>query len=80
MICRELRDQIESGHLVPGDRIPSEAEMMLLFDVSKMTAARARQQLSLLDMITTVPGIGSFVSVKGKLRARHRGATCSEQQ
>jgi len=65
-ICAEIRNQIESGLLVPDDRIPSETEMMLQFGVSKMTAARARQELSMLGIIYAVPGIGSFVAGKAK--------------
>ncbi|MBY5529337.1 winged helix-turn-helix transcriptional regulator [Rhizobium leguminosarum] len=74
MICAEIRNQIESGLLVPGARIPSETEMMLQFGVSKMTAARARQELSMLRMIYAVPGIGSFVAGKAKPLSRLLGA------
>jgi DNA-binding GntR family transcriptional regulator len=63
-ICVALLDQIERRHLVPGDRIPSEADLMSRFKVSKMTAARARQELSMRGSIKAVPGVGSFVSAE----------------
>ena len=73
-ICAEIRRRIENGHLKPGDRIPSETEMAMQFKVSKMTAARARQELSMLGVIHAVPGIGSFVAGKAKPLTRLPGS------
>jgi DNA-binding GntR family transcriptional regulator len=44
------------------------------FKVSKMTAARARQELSMLRVIYAVPGIGSFVAGKAKPLTRPLGS------
>ncbi len=58
-ICDEILDRMQSGKLVPGDRLPSESELMSIFGVSKMTAARARMELSRLGIVVGVPGVGT---------------------
>lgn len=69
-ICDEMLNQINKGFWAPGDRLPSEAELMSRFGVSKMTADRARQELSRLGVIDAVPGVGTFVSVRARSSAQ----------
>src|SRR3546814_17688507 len=40
-IKQSICDAVRDGHLKPGDRVPSESELVKQFDVSRMTANRA---------------------------------------
>ncbi len=53
---------ISSGELKPGDRIPSEAELVARFLVSRMTANRALRELQNAGTVVRRAGIGSFVA------------------
>jgi len=55
-IAATLRAQIESGALAPGDPLPSEAEMLELFDVSRITIRNAIKLLRAAGLITTEQG------------------------
>ncbi|WNQ14252.1 GntR family transcriptional regulator [Paenibacillus aurantius] len=57
-----IRDLINSRGLKEGDRIPTEKELMELFNVSKITVVNALSGLANEKIITRVPGRGSFVS------------------
>ena len=54
--------QIEAGRLKPGQRIPSEQELVREFSVSRMTVSRALNDLEQDGAITRIQGVGSFVS------------------
>ncbi|WP_445376576.1 UTRA domain-containing protein [Niveispirillum fermenti] len=53
---------IGSGALSPGDRVPSEHELVARFQVSRMTANRALRELTAEGWVIRVPGLGSFVA------------------
>jgi len=57
-----IKDLIHSSGLKQGDRIPTEQELMSLFNVSKITVVNALAGLVNDGLITRVPGRGSFVS------------------
>jgi DNA-binding FadR family transcriptional regulator len=63
-VADQLRDQILSGALQPGDRLPVEAELSAAFGVSRSTAREALRLLGSQDLIHTVRGVsgGTFVS------------------
>src|SRR3546814_1015633 len=44
-IKQSIYDAIGDGRLKPGDRVPSEADLVEQFDVSRMTANRALREL-----------------------------------
>jgi len=56
-----IRELIRSENLVEGDRIPTEKELMERFEVSKITIVNAMTGLASENVITRVPGRGSFV-------------------
>lgn len=56
-----LNTAIESNQLKPGDRIPSEKELLDAFNVSRVTIRRAIQELAYQNKVQCVPGKGSFV-------------------
>ncbi|NIK80245.1 GntR family transcriptional regulator of arabinose operon [Paenibacillus castaneae] len=57
-----IRDLIATEGLKAGDRVPTEKDLMQLFNVSKITVVNAMVGLANDHIITRVPGKGSFVS------------------
>ena len=56
-----LRQQILSGSYRPGERLPSESQLVEAFQVSPMTVRRAINLLAAQDVISTIQGRGTFV-------------------
>ncbi len=54
--------QIQDGSLRPGDRLPSEHELVAKFGMSRMTVNRALRELAEQGRIFRIAGVGSFVS------------------
>lgn len=54
-------DQIRSGALKAGTRVPSENELVEIFKISRMTANRALNELTTEGLLARVPGVGTFV-------------------
>jgi len=54
--------QIQSGAWRPGDRVPSEQELVNQFNVSRMTANRALRELAEQGRVVRVAGVGTFVA------------------
>lgn len=59
-----VRVSIENGTLEPGDSLPTEAELMHCFQVSRYVVRQAVQALAQQGLIYTEHGRGSFVSHK----------------
>lgn len=60
-LYNHVLDEIRSGALRPGDRVPSEKELADRFGVSRITSKRALETLQRAGMIDRVRGKGSFV-------------------
>ncbi|MGH3824879.1 MAG: GntR family transcriptional regulator [Pseudonocardiaceae bacterium] len=63
-IAEDLRRQITSGELVTGQRVPSEAELMRRYGVSRGTARQGLALLEAAGLVRAVHGKGRFVDVK----------------
>ena len=61
-VKNHLRDGIVSGRWSPGDLMPSEAELVLQFGVSRMTVNRALRDLVEAGLVERVQGVGTFVA------------------
>jgi len=61
-VKNHLRERIASGHWVAGDLLPSEAELVALFEVSRMTVNRALRELSQEGLVERLQGVGTFVA------------------
>ena len=59
-----IKEQIESGRLRIGDRLPTEKELSEQFSVSRITSKRALVELEQEGLITRTRGKGSFVADK----------------
>jgi GntR family transcriptional regulator len=81
-IADHLRAAIDRGELTPGDRLPSEAELMRHYDVARMTARQAIQELRSEGRVVAEQGRGVFVRMPATVRRlasdrfarRHRDA------
>lgn len=60
-IQQYILEQIRTSGLQPGERIPTEKELMEQFNVSKITVVKALSGLADEKIIDRVPGKGSFV-------------------
>jgi GntR family transcriptional regulator len=63
-IAEELRRQIESGELEPGQQLPTELELRETHDASRNTVRDAIKRLISLGLVVTKPGQGTFVTRK----------------
>lgn len=61
-IQTQLLAMIRSGHLNPGDPLPSEGELSKIYGVSRMTSRQALQSLKMQGLVSRRRGRGSFVS------------------
>ena len=59
---RDLKEQIVSGKLAPGDRLPSEARLTSRYRVSRVVIRQALQILEDQGLIERERGRGTFVS------------------
>lgn len=55
-------NEIKSGRLKPGDRVPSEKELAEQFNVSRITSKHALEKLFQDNLIERIQGKGSFVT------------------
>lgn len=61
-IAQQIRAQIASGHLPPGEALPSIRQLAKDLRISVITTKRAYDELELAGFIETAPGRGSFVA------------------
>jgi GntR family histidine utilization transcriptional repressor len=57
-----LKDQLARGRWAPGALMPSEAELVARFRVSRMTANRALRELQQEGLVDRVQGVGTFAA------------------
>jgi len=60
-VAEDIRKQIKSGSLLPGDRLPSESEFTQMYKTTRMTIRKGLTLLSEGRFIYSVPGKGYFV-------------------
>ena len=57
-----FKEQISSGVLLPGDKLPSVRELAAELTINPNTIQRSYRQLEMEGWIVTVPGKGCFVA------------------
>ena len=63
-IAEDLREQIDSGTLTPGQQLPTELELREQYSASRNTVRDAIKWLINLGLVETRPGQGTFVVEK----------------
>ncbi|GAA3410628.1 GntR family transcriptional regulator [Streptosporangium vulgare] len=78
-IAADLRADIASGHLPPGEKLPSVRDLAERYEVSRTTAGKALILLKTEGLVTTRHGSGAYVRESHPIRrlgperyARHR--------
>jgi GntR family transcriptional repressor for pyruvate dehydrogenase complex len=61
IVLDQLLDQIRDGRLKPGDRLPTESELMAVFEVGRSSIREALRGLITLGLIETKAGRGAIV-------------------
>src|SRR3989441_7458909 len=67
-IRQTLADAIASGQYEPGQRLPSESELVKTFGASRPTVSRALRELQLSGIIDRRAGSGSYVKADAATR------------
>ena len=62
-----LKDQLARGRWSPGALMPSEAELVAQFGVSRMTANRALRELQNEGLVDRIQGVGTFAALLSKV-------------
>lgn len=60
-LVRALTQRISEGELKPGDRLPTEHELIEAFAVSRTVVREAISSLKATGLVTTQQGVGAFV-------------------
>ncbi len=68
-IVDALGERIRDGRLAPGDKLPTEAEVMAEFGVSRTVVREALSQLQAGGLVETRHGVGTFVVGAGDASA-----------
>ena len=61
-ILEKIQEDIRSGRYTPGQRLPSESELVRRYGASRMTVFRAMHELQTMGLIVRRVGSGSFVA------------------
>ena len=61
-VINELKKRMVKGELKPGEKMPSNRELDILFKVNQNTAARIYREMESMGLCYTKRGIGTFVS------------------
>lgn len=61
-IIRELQTLIDSGEIVPGNKLPGEREFAKMLNVSRPSLREALKTLSLLGILENRPGSGTYLA------------------
>jgi GntR family histidine utilization transcriptional repressor len=61
-VKQHLKDGLATGAWAPGELMPSEAELVALFGVSRMTVNRALKELQAEGLVERSQGVGTFAA------------------
>ncbi len=66
-IKQHLKDELARGRWTPGTPMPSDAELVAQFGVSRMTVTRALNELRAEGLIERVQGVGTFAAQRARV-------------
>ena len=64
-VVEQLAQQLRSGAVAPGSRLPAESELSRRFEVSRTVVREAVAQLKADELVETRPGQGLYVTTPG---------------
>ena len=64
-IVEQVIDLLKRGELKPGDKLPSENELVEMLGVGRSSIREAKQTLVAMNLIEAHPGRGSFIKEIG---------------
>ena len=67
IVYKQLLDNIKSGAWKSGDKLPTEAELCGIFNVSRSTIRAAIQRLRSIGLVETVHGKGTYICDNNEL-------------
>jgi GntR family histidine utilization transcriptional repressor len=62
-----LKAELQHGRFKPGELMPSEAELVAQFGISRMTVNRALRELQSEGLVDRVQGVGTFAAQLGRV-------------
>ncbi|MBS3768524.1 MAG: FadR family transcriptional regulator, partial [Candidatus Cloacimonetes bacterium] len=62
IIIKQIKDQIRSGEIQHGDKLPSERELSEIMEVSRTSVREAIKALTFSGYLDVIQGKGAFVS------------------
>jgi len=62
-----LKAELQHGRWKPGELMPSEAELVAQFGISRMTVNRALRELQSEGLVDRVQGVGTFAAQLGRV-------------
>lgn len=65
-LANDLRERLRDGDWAPGEQLPTEADLIAEYGVSRSTVRSALQQLERAGLTITRHGVGTFVSHVGQ--------------
>ncbi len=71
-LIRHFKQLIEAGNLTPGDRLPTEAELCVEYDISRAPVRRALTDLAREGFVYRRPGQGTFVKPASQQRLQEQ--------
>jgi len=69
-IKQHLKNELSRGRWPPGAPMPSDAELVAQFGVSRMTVTRALNELRAEGLIERVQGVGTFAAHLGRVASQ----------
>ena len=78
-VSEAMRNEIIVGQLKPGDKLPSESELMTRFGVSRTTIREAMKLLKAANIVEIKRGNGTYVSEKTGITEDPLGLQFSER-
>lgn len=77
-VSEQIVDGIRDAGLRPGDRVPSEPELVRAYGISRATAGKALEQLELAGIVRREQGRGTFVASPSLVQRRPQLGSFSE--
>ena len=62
MAIEQINQLLSSGHLKPGDTLPSERKLMEIFKISRVPVREALRVLEMMGVVEVKPGKGIYVT------------------